>query len=181
MGMDKALLPFRAKPLVEHTLAIMRRVCSPITIVGDPAKFSAYGIVVPDIIAGSGPLAGIHAGLKNSPADLNLFLAVDMPFVSEELLNFLLAVAEQSDASVIVPRTSRGLQPLCAAYRRGFAPIAEDFLRAGKYKIDAAFVDLQVRIVEEAELAKNGFSEQNFFNINTPEDLLQAETFANPA
>jgi molybdopterin-guanine dinucleotide biosynthesis protein A len=102
-------------------------------------------------------------------------LAVDMPFVSRELLAFLFAAAAESDAMVTVPRCGKGLQPLCAAYRRDFSTVAERALRAGKYKIDAAFSNLSVRVIEEEELAAAGFSEQRFFNVNTPQDRLAAE------
>jgi molybdopterin-guanine dinucleotide biosynthesis protein A len=175
MGADKGLLRFRETPLVEHGLSVLRSVCPRVTIVGDPEKFSSYGTVVTDVFPGCGPLGGIHAGLKYSSSELNLFLAIDMPFVSAELLAFLFAVAEPSQAPVIVPRTPRGLQPLCAVYRPGFAGIAEAALRAGKYKIDAAFAGLRVCEVAEAELAAHGFFERNFFNVNTPEDLQDAE------
>ena len=69
----------------------------------------------------------------------------------------------------------KGLQPLCAVYRRDFSTVAEQALRAGKYKIDAAFSSLSVRVMEEGELAAAGFSEQSFFNVNTPQDRLAAE------
>ncbi len=120
MGVEKAFLLFRGKPLLEHALGVLRAVSSPVTIVGDPAKFSSYGVAVPDVFSGCGPLAGIHAGLQHSSSELNLFLAVDMPFVSEELLAFVLATGASSEAMVVVPRTARGLQPLCAVYRRSF-------------------------------------------------------------
>jgi molybdopterin-guanine dinucleotide biosynthesis protein A len=74
-----------------------------------------------------------------------------------------------------VPRAGKGLQPLCAVYRRGFSLAAEQALRAGKYKIDAAFSSVSVRVIEEAELAAAGFSEQSFFNVNTPQDRRAAE------
>jgi molybdopterin-guanine dinucleotide biosynthesis protein A len=74
-----------------------------------------------------------------------------------------------------VPRTSKGLQPLCAVYRREFSIAAEQALRAGKYKIDAAFSSVSVRVIEEAELAAAGFSERSFFNLNTPQDRRTAE------
>jgi molybdopterin-guanine dinucleotide biosynthesis protein A len=53
--------------------------------------------------------------------------------------------------------------------------VAEQALRAGKYKVDAAFSGVSVRVIEENELAAAGFSEQNFFNVNTPQDRLAAE------
>ncbi len=175
MGADKALLLFRGRPLVEHALAVLRSVCPQATIVGEPEKFSRYGSAIPDVFPNCGPLGGIHAGLKQSSSDLNLFLAVDMPFVSAELLALLFRAAERSDAAVVVPHAKRGFQPLCAVYRRSFAAVAEEALRAGKYKIDAAFARASVRVIEAAELEAAGFSERIFLNVNTPEDWEEME------
>jgi molybdopterin-guanine dinucleotide biosynthesis protein A len=172
---DKAFLDFAGQTLLDRALAVMGTVCDRVAIVGDPAKFRNYESVVPDIFPGCGPLAGIHAALLHSSAELNLMLAVDMPFVSRELLGFLFAAAEEGDAIVTVPRSGKGLQPLCAVYRRDFSTVAEQALRAGKFKIDATFSSVSVRVIEEGELAAAGFSEQSFFNVNTPQDRLAAE------
>jgi len=184
-GTDKALMDFGGQTLLDRALAVMGTVCDRVTIVGDPAKFAKYGSskydssmydsIVADIFPGCGPLAGIHAALLHSSAELNLMLAVDMPFVSRELLAFLFAAAGENSAIVTVPRSGKGLQPLCAVYRRDFFLVAEQALRAEKYKIDAAFSNVSVRIIEELELAAAGFSEQSFFNVNTPQDRLAAE------
>ena len=187
MGVDKAFLDFGGQTLLDRALTVMGAVCGKVTIVGDPDKFaeygsskygsSKYGSVVADIFPGCGPLAGIHAALVHSTAELNLMLAVDMPYVSRELLAFIFATAEREDnhAIVTVPRTSKGFQPLCAIYRRDFSTTAEQALRAGKYKIDATFPSVSVRVIEEDELAAAGFSEQIFFNVNTPQDRRAAE------
>jgi len=175
MAADKAFLEFRGQTLLQRALAVIAQVCPSVAIVGDPARFSNYGPVIEDLYSGCGPLAGIHAALTRSSAELNLMLAVDMPFVSEELLSYLFSAAEESGAVVTVPRTRKGLQPLCAVYRGAFADAADIALRAGHYKIDALFRGLSIRVVEEAELEKAGFSEHNFFNINTPEDRRVAE------
>jgi molybdopterin-guanine dinucleotide biosynthesis protein A len=196
---DKAFLDFRGQSLLERALAVAGTVCDRVTIVGDPAKFEAVlssqfsvlskterqslrtenrelRTVIADIFPGCGPLAGIHAALVHSTAELNLMLAVDMPFVSGELLAFVFAAAEASDTVIVtVPRTSRGFQPLCAVYRRDFSTVAEQALRAGKYKVDAAFSGMPVRVIEENELAAAGFSERDFFNVNTPQDRQAAE------
>ena len=194
-GKDKAFLEFGGQTLLDRALDVMGKVCERVAIVGDPAKFtkngsaksvssksesSKYPSVVADIFPGCGPLAGIHAALVHSSADLNLMLAVDMPFVSRELLAFLFAAAsyEANDAIVTVARSGKGLQPLCAVYRRDFSSVAEQALRAGKYKIDAVFSSLPVRVIEEGELAAAGFSERSFFNVNTPQDRLAAEGLA---
>ena len=176
-GVDKAFLEFGGQTLLDRALSAMSEICDSVRIVGDPARFAKYGSVVADIFPGCGPLAGIHAALVHSPAELNLMLAVDMPFVSRELLAFLFAAAADAEnhAIITVPRTSKGFQPLCAVYRREFSIAAEQALRAGKYKIDAAFPSVRIRVIEEAELAAAGFSEQSFFNVNTPQDRLAAE------
>lgn len=178
MGADKAFLEFRGRTLLERGLAVIGHVCPSVAIVGDPAQFSHYRSVVEDIYSGSGPLAGIHAALLHSSAELNLMLAVDLPFVDEELVSYLFSAAEQDAAVVTVPRTGKGLQPLCAVYRREFARVADLSLRAGKYKIDAVFSGLAIRTIEEGELEKAGFSEGNFLNVNTREDLRAAEETA---
>jgi molybdopterin-guanine dinucleotide biosynthesis protein A len=175
MGVDKALLELHGRTLLERALETMRGVCDAVSIVGDTAKFATYGTVVEDVYAGCGPLAGIHAALLNSSAELNLVMAVDMPFVSRELLAFLLATAAETDAIAAVPRSGQGYQPLSAVYRHAFAPAAEAALRAGTYKIDALFSTVVVREIGEEELRRAGFSEKMFLNVNTPEDLRSAQ------
>lgn len=175
MGADKAFLDFGGSTLLGRAIGVVRETSPNFAIVGDPAKFAAYGAVIADLYPGCGALAGIHAGLLHSSAELNLMLAVDMPFVTRELLSFLFAAASEADAIVVVPRTARGFQPLCAVYRRAFAPAAEEALRAGHYKIDAVFPGVAVRVIEEDELVRAGFTEQLFFNVNTPGDLRTAK------
>jgi molybdopterin-guanine dinucleotide biosynthesis protein A len=175
VGVDKVFLDFGGQTLLDRAIAAMGMVCDRVRVVGDPAKLANYGPVVADIFSGCGPLAGIHAALTHSTAELNLMLAVDMPFVSRELLEFLLAAAEASDAVITVPRAGRGFQPLCAVYRRNFSTVAEQALRAGNYKVDAAFSGVPVRVIEENELAAAGFSGRDFFNLNTPQDRQAAE------
>jgi molybdopterin-guanine dinucleotide biosynthesis protein A len=174
---DKAFLEFRGQTLLNRALETVRALCEKVAIVGDPAKFASHAalkdeVVVGDIFPGCGPLGGIHAALLQSSADLNLMLAVDMPFVAQAFLDFLFTTAERNTASVTVPKIGKGWQPLCAIYRRDFAQSAEEALRAGKYKIDALFCDISVNAIEAPELIAAGFSENNFFNVNTPEDHL---------
>jgi molybdopterin-guanine dinucleotide biosynthesis protein A len=64
---------------------------------------------------------------------------------------------------------------LCAVYRREFADLAEQALKQGRYKIDAIFPLVQTQAIEEAELESAGFSPGMFRNLNTPEELAEAE------
>jgi len=175
MGIDKAFLNFGGRTLLERATGLMRNVCAEVGIVGDATKFAKYGDVIEDVYPGCGPLAGIHAALLRSSAESNLMLAVDMPFVTRELLEFFFVTANESEATVVVPRMAAGFQPLCAVYRRDFGAAAEGALRAGKYKIDQLFPSVTLRVIDEDELTRAGFSEQMFFNVNTADDLRTAQ------
>jgi molybdenum cofactor guanylyltransferase len=175
MGTDKAFVTFEGRTLLARAINVARSVTSDVRIVGDPVKFSPFAAVVEDIVPGCGPLAGIHAALRASPAEFNLILAVDMPFVSPALLRFLISRARDSAAATVtVPRSARGWQPLCAVYRPKFADAAEKALHAGRYKIDALFTPLETQAIEEQDLEQAGFSATMFRNLNTPEELAQA-------
>jgi len=107
MGTDKAFLEFHGRTLLERALKTMHEVCSEVSIVGDAEKFAKYGVVVEDVYPGTGPLAGIHAALVDSSIELNLVMAVDMPFVSAALLGFLLGAAMPTFSLALVARRER--------------------------------------------------------------------------
>jgi molybdopterin-guanine dinucleotide biosynthesis protein A len=174
MGTDKAFVLLQGQTLLARALSICRTISSDVRVVGDRRKFSPFAPVVEDAFPGCGPLAGIHAALRASATDLNLVLAVDLPFVSPGLLQFLGAQAQASNVLATVPVIGQRWQPLCAVYRRQFASRAETALFAGRYKIDALFEAGVARIVGEEDLRSAGFSPQAFRNLNTPEELAQA-------
>lgn len=175
MGTDKAFVMLEGRTFLERALDLARTITPDVMIVGAASKFRRFGTVVEDIFPGCGPLSGIHAALRSSGAELNLMLAVDVPFLPVELLRRLIARAESNpEMMAIVPRTDQGWQPLCAVYRREFADAAEAALRAGNYKIDTVFSGVRVQAVDEAELAEWGFSAQVFCNVNTPQELSAA-------
>jgi len=170
MGADKAFVMIEGRTLLARALDVARALTSDVRIVGDAAKFAAFAPVVEDVFRGCGPLGGIHAALRASRAMFNLMLAVDVPFVSAGLLEFLVGRARESAAIVTVARVG-GWQPLCAVYRREFAEVAERALHGGRYKIDALFDVVPTEVVSESDLVAAGFSAREFRNLNTREDL----------
>lgn len=175
MGVDKAFVLLDGRTLLARALELARSAASDVRIVGDAAKFAAFAPVVEDAFRGCGPLGGIHAALQSSPAELNLVLAVDVPFVSPALLEYLITRARSSASfRVTAARVGGRLQPLCAVYRREFAIAAEQALRAGHYKIDAFFDVARTQMIREEELVEAGFSPTMFRNLNSPEDLAEA-------
>jgi molybdopterin-guanine dinucleotide biosynthesis protein A len=174
MGQDKAFMQLGGRTLLAHALELAKAATGSVQIIGSSEKFAAFGQLAEDIFPGHGPLAGIHRALTSTQTELNLILAVDMPFLQPGVLNYLVAQARNSAATVVVPAAGRGLQPLCAVYRRDFAQVAERSLVAGKNKIDCLFAEVQTRVIKQDELERNGFSEEMFRNLNTELDWQEA-------
>jgi len=175
MGTDKAFVALGGRTLLARMLDLAREVTPNVAIVGERARFAPFAPVVEDIFPNCGPLGGIHAALRSSSTDLNLILAVDVPFVSLALVQFLTSrAASCPSALVTLARANGGLQPLCAIYCRAFADAADEELRAGRYKIDALFEMATTQIIGEEEMETAGFSPRIFRNLNTPEDLAAA-------
>ena len=172
MGADKAFVEFQGRTLLGRSLELARSVSADVRIVGSRDKFALFAPVVEDEFRDCGPLGGIHAALRASQTDINLILAVDMPFLSRAFLEYLIEQARGApDAIVVVPRCDAGSQPLCAIYRREFAAAAENALRAGQNKIDLLFEMVHTRVIAQSELESAGFTSDMFRNLNTPEEL----------
>jgi molybdopterin-guanine dinucleotide biosynthesis protein A len=174
MGEDKAFLVLEGRSLLARALDLAGTVTRDVRIAGDAAKFAAFGPVVEDIYPRCGPLGGIHGALRSSNSELNLMLAVDLPFVEPRFLEYLIEQARGSGSMVTVPRAGGGWQPLCAVYRREFAAAAEKSLRAGRNKIDALFSEVETREITEEEVLRENFSPAMFRNLNTREEFEKA-------
>jgi molybdenum cofactor guanylyltransferase len=165
MGAEKAFLKLGKRLLIDHAIMMARPLECDIFIIGDKEKFGAYGRVVKDVFPDCGPLGGIHAALNRSETPLNLMLAVDTPFIRSEYLFQLVEEARHNNSMVTVTKTTDGLQPLCAVYRKEFKDIAETALTAGRMKIDRLFSKGTV-IFDSRRL---GYDPKMFENLNTKE------------
>lgn len=174
MGADKAFVILDGQTLLSRALDLSASVTSEVRIVGDPSKFAAFAPTIKDIFPNCGPLGGIHAALRSSQTELNLILAVDVPFVSPPLLQYLIERARTTAATVTVPQADQRYQPLCAIYPRAFAERAEKALIEGQYKIGTLFAGGHTQTITEQELESAGFSPVMFRNLNTPDQLAEA-------
>jgi molybdopterin-guanine dinucleotide biosynthesis protein A len=172
MGVDKAFVAYDGRTLLARALDLGRSITPDVRVVGSREKFAVFAPVVEDVFRNCGPLGGIHAALRGSLTELNLMLAVDMPFVTSAFFQYVIRQARGApEAKVVVPRGDEGWQPLCAVYRREFADAAENALRAGRNRIDQLFDQVCTRVIEKEELVGAGFCAAVFRNLNTPEEL----------
>lgn len=181
-GGDKCLLSLGGQPIMQHVIDKISPQVEAVVLNanGDSARFSGFGLpVVSDSIAGfAGPLAGVLAGLdwaaKNNFSHI-VSVAADSPFFPPCLvtgLRFACEASHQGLAMVHSPRADGGFfrQPTFALYDVALREDLRTALQGGVRKI--------IQWVEPhgcAPIVFQGFGDDPFFNINTPEDLVHAE------
>jgi molybdopterin-guanine dinucleotide biosynthesis protein A len=121
----------------------------------------------------------LAAGLANATGEICLAVACDMPFVSRPLFEYLLERQIEADADVVIPRTADYLEPMHAVYRR---TVVEAAIRSALERGERRMVSYlsQVRAIEvgEPDWQRVDFDGLAFFNVNTPEDLTEAQRLA---
>lgn len=172
-GVNKGTLVVGGAAIADRQLAAIRPVTSRIFVVGRPSEvWASRGLeVIPDDLPGAGPLGGIYTAVTRSPCERTLVLACDLPFVSAELLARLAAEA----GDVVVPRSRRGLEPLCAIYSRACAPDIR--ARIARGELEASTLPRGMRVVEVAagSAADGDPGARLFENVNTPHDYERAK------
>jgi molybdopterin-guanine dinucleotide biosynthesis protein A len=163
MMRDKALLPAPERALLEHVLAGVDGLFAEVIV--SAARGRTYDFLavsqVMDAAEGLGPLAGILSGLRAARFDPAFVLACDIPDVDRGFVDTLIAAAEGYE--IAVPRTSVGLEPLLAVYRRSVIPRIETLLAAGKRSVLDLFTLCRTNVV--------GIGDPAWLrNINTPEE-----------
>lgn len=149
-----------------------------IIISNEPHLFSNLGVQVhTDLIPSLGPLSGIHAGLTYARNDRAFVCGCDMPFVSMEIVEYLLSRLGEHDSAVT--EIEGRLQPTAAVYSRRCLPLLNESLERGWLKLVRLFYEqLDAVVVNESELAVFGDVNELFFNINDVDDLEKAQTIA---
>lgn len=176
IGRDKGGLILDGKPLALRALEALGELFEElIYVINDPMAAPAFAKIklAKDDVPHLGPLGGILAGLKVSKAPRAFVVGYDMPFVSPELVRFL--VDYDVDADVVVPVTGGRYEPLHAVYSRRCIPVIADRLAAGKRQITGFFDKVKVVTVDETAVRKIDPALRSFFNINTPDDLQRAK------
>lgn len=185
-GGDKGLRMVGGRRLLDHVIDRLSPQCAPLAINanGDPGRLAEWGLaVLPDSLPDHpGPLAGVLAGLDWAAglgAAAIVTAAADTPFFPQDLARRLwqargpkgLALAASADAGGRVwQHPTFGLWPV--ALRDDLRTALQGGLR---------------KIVHWTDMHGAGIAEfpsvpfDPFFNINTPEDIAEAERIAGMA
>ena len=176
-GIDKGLIPFHHKPLIESTIQRLKPQVESILINANRniTQYASYGypVIMDETPDFSGPLAGFLAGLKACQTPYLLTTPCDSPLLPTDL-GITLATELERDNRQLVYASTKAVdgkvwaQPVFCLMHTDVLPSLEVFLAKGQLKIDQWFKNLRsgTIVFEDADA---------FANVNTPEELKHLE------
>jgi molybdopterin-guanine dinucleotide biosynthesis protein A len=168
IGGSKAVVHLAGQPLITYPLEAVRAALGEVAVVAkaDTQLPSLPGVTVwvePDLPRH--PLVGILQALALAEGRPVVVCAVDLPFVTPELI-YRLAMAELRKSPAVIARCGGETQPLLGCY----GPRAIDKLRRAR-----ADVPLREELVASLRPTMLEVGDPELlFNIDSPEDLLHA-------
>jgi molybdopterin-guanine dinucleotide biosynthesis protein A len=179
MGRDKLTLEVCGEPLIQRVTQALSRRCDEVILAGALDDLPSNVRQVEDARPGEGPLAGMEAGLLEVRFPQVFIAAGDMPFLSSELVSFLLDELVQGEVEAVVPLYEGRMHPLCAAYERSILPHVRSALDEGVRSVREFVGRLErVTYAEGAEIRPFGDPDILLMNVNAPEDLRRAREVA---
>ena len=137
-GSPKALIELDGEMLHDRGRRVLAAVCDEVLVVGKAGELPFD--VLDDDAEVRAPIAGVVAGLRAAAHEVAVFLPVDCPRVTPELIAALGAACR--DAAV--PQTG----PLPGAWAKSALPLLEQRLREGPLALYRTYADLDVVEVE---------------------------------
>ena len=171
MGTDKLMLPQQDTTVLEQAVrrfsSAFDRICVSVARLDDYPGISAEHIA--DEFPGSGPMAGIHAGLRHCGPEGAFFCAADLPFSDPgAALLIMEKCPENAEICVVAGPTGRP-EPLFGFYRASVLPRAEELLLAGRFRMRGLLDAGATCCLTEREVGEI-WSGEGIANMNTPED-----------
>jgi molybdopterin-guanine dinucleotide biosynthesis protein A len=196
-GIDKALVEFNGKSMLERTCALLMPLCKTVRIIAPSEKYPQAPVpIITDRWPGEGPLGGIvtalyHAddmsralaqvpGMAEEARGHCIILSCDMPFLSHDFMVFLREHAVRSKAEVVVANSTNGLEPLCACWRTDAVKDLHRTFERGVRRVTEAMKRLKMEVLDEPVWKRFDSDGRLFWNMNTPEDYELARKILEP-
>ncbi|GGM95467.1 molybdenum cofactor guanylyltransferase [Thermus composti] len=169
-GEDKALYPYRGKPLLLWVLESLSGASERFIVAN--RSYEGFGVpVYPDFLPEADSLSGLHSALSHAKNPWVAVAACDLPFLSPAYWAFLYEKAQASPHPVVVVQNPEGhLEPLMAFYHRDCLPQVERQIREGDFRLRRVVEALGATQVPGEEVVAR-FGREVFLNANRKEAL----------
>lgn len=179
-GSPKCVAELGGLQLVEWVLRAQSEVLDEVVIIANaPAAFTRLGVpIIPDLSPDRGPLSGIHAALTHAAGGAVLLSPCDAPYAIPALYRLLLASSDGVEAVFPRSRGPLGYEPLFGWLSGSVLPLLTTFLESPSGAVHEFIDGLdRVRYVPVEDIDPIGGSDLIFLNVNTPDDLQEAERY----
>lgn len=174
-------MPFLGRPLIVRQRELLTGLADELLVTTNhTAAYAFLGLpLYTDLLPGAGPLGGLYTALSAARGPLVAVIACDMPFVSAALLRAQYDLLTREEVDVVIPCSPNGIEPLHAIYRKDACLEAvRTALDAGERKMTAWLPGVRSRVMMVDEVALVDPEFRSFINVNSPEELRQAEDLA---
>lgn len=172
-GIDKGLLEFKGKPMVQHVIQAIQPDVGTLLINANrnSERYEALGYqVVPDRLEGYlGPLAGMASGMSAATTQYIVTAPCDCPLVSIGLVRRLYQSVLNENAQIGVASDGERMHPVFAIIQRDLLPDLLAYLDSGERKIDRWYARHRMAIARFDDVP------QWFQNVNSPEEHAELE------
>ena len=186
MGEDKALKPFLGRPLIQRVIDRLSPIADEMIVTTNrPAEYTFLNTstgsvqrlrLVSDLRPGRGALGGLYTAIASATHPLAAVVACDMPFASRIFFEGARRLMVKEEADVIIAKTEEGYEPFHALYRRETCLAAiQSAIDADQWKVISWFPKVNVHELSAEEIKSFDPSGLCFWNLNTPEEFLEAE------
>lgn len=168
MGRDKALIDFQGVPHRDFLFQEMQESTCDSVMVSCSKKqekeLSHYPLLT-DEYSDIGPMSALLSAFKKEPNHAYLILAIDLPNVRKETLDFLIKNRDPTKYATSYFNEKTGfLEPLLAIYEPKSYAVFQDYLEKKTYSPSQLLRDYPVHSVKPPKI-------DCLININTPEEL----------
>lgn len=178
-GTDKTLAKFRGMPLIKHMLWRFNQCTDDLFVVSRFDAPDRLQLIDVPIVYDSHPsrsvMGAVLDALVTSRHAWTFVLAVDFPLITFDLIESMIKAVNlgQNEASVILPFTQQGIQPLSAFYHKSAQSLLSSELAMGRQKMTDLINQPACRSFKVDDHAQ-----WRFLNMNTPADMQSAEQLA---
>jgi len=177
MGGPKSGLVIGGRPILEYLLErfAWRGPTMLVSGIGNelPVGWERFDVEVTDAVADQGPLRGVLTALENARTELLALVTVDMPAVTAEMVERLIAEVRGDERAMgaMFSRAIEGgtqIEPFPCVLRRGIRDLIARWIEGGKRSVHG-LADEGVKVVRTVD----EWGEGVWRNLNFPGDLVE--------
>lgn len=171
MQQDKSSIAYHGRPQWQYLYELLQELVPEVHLSCRPDQQAVFGNtapLIPDSMPNGGPATGLLSAAAAFPGTAWLVLACDLPLISHQSLQHLIAFRNpQMAATAFVSPVNQLPEPLIAIWEPAGLAVLEQSVASGKQCPRKALLQTDIQLLENPYAGEQ-------FNANTPEEMQEA-------